>query len=161
MTYQYNNINQHDALYLAARAYPGSVEALSTRLGMSSHVLYKKLRPAIETHAVTFEEVSEIIEHLEASGKEDKAEMIIDAFCWRHGRTAFKLPETPITQDDLLGQILGLQRDQGKLFGALKALLDGKQEWTEEAAQEIEKNMQVCISDMVALRQVVMGQCKG
>jgi hypothetical protein len=35
-------------------------------------VLYKKLQPRVDTHHVNYEEVSEIVEHLEAAGKGDR-----------------------------------------------------------------------------------------
>lgn len=39
MTCKYSEMNQHDAIYIAARAYPGGVEALAGRMGMSGCAL--------------------------------------------------------------------------------------------------------------------------
>ena len=58
MTRRYADMNQHDALYKVARAYPGGLEALATKLDMSVNVLRNKLAPGIETHYPSFEELS-------------------------------------------------------------------------------------------------------
>ena len=49
MTRRYSDTNQHDALYKVARAYPGGLEALAARMGMSVNVLRNKLAPGIDT----------------------------------------------------------------------------------------------------------------
>ncbi|MFX5660835.1 phage regulatory CII family protein, partial [Acinetobacter baumannii] len=55
-------MNQHDALYKIARAFPGGLEALAQRMDMSVNVLRNKLAPGIDTHYPSFEEVSQIVE---------------------------------------------------------------------------------------------------
>ncbi|SDV48690.1 phage regulatory CII family protein [Chitinasiproducens palmae] len=91
VTYLYHDINQHDALYNLARAYPGGVEALALRMGRSAHVLYNKLRPGIASHHVTFEEATEIAELCAEAGVEGAARHI-DAMEARIGRVAVALP---------------------------------------------------------------------
>ncbi len=155
MTCRYTEINQHDALYMAARAYPGGVEALAQRMGMAAHVLYKKLRPAVETHHVNYEEVSEIVEHLEAAGKSDMAELALQAFNWRHGRVIFRLPDVTVPAGELFNQVLEILREEGTLASDINEALgnDGKIDGQE--LHKIEKDLQQCIEALVVLRNKV------
>lgn len=91
MTCNYSDLNQHDALYKTARSYPGGVEALAQRMGVSAPVLYNKLRPSINTHHTSFEQVSEIIEFSTEANVPD-ALLALHAFNWRHGLVAFSIP---------------------------------------------------------------------
>jgi hypothetical protein len=47
MTRKYSDMNQHDALYKVARAYPGGLEALALRMDISVNVLRNKLAPEL------------------------------------------------------------------------------------------------------------------
>lgn len=91
MTCQYSDMNQHDALYKVARTYPGGVEALAQRMGVSSPVLYNKLRPSINTHHMAFEQVSEVMEFC-VEANVPYALLALHAFNWRHGMVAFPVP---------------------------------------------------------------------
>ena len=71
MTRRYSDMNQHDALYKVARAYPGGLEALAAAMKMSVNVLRNKLAPGIETHYPSFEEVSEIVALCQEAGMKD------------------------------------------------------------------------------------------
>lgn len=86
-------MNQHDALYKVARAYPGGIEALAQRMQVSVPVLYNKLRPGVDTHHTSFEQVSEIVEHCVQACVPD-ALAPIHAMNWRHGLVAFTLPQS-------------------------------------------------------------------
>lgn len=155
MTCRYTDINQHDALYIAARAYPGGVEALALRMGMASHVLYKKLRPAVESHHINFEEVSEIVEHLEAAGKADMAELVVSAFNWRHGRVALKLPDVSVPAGELFNQVLSILREEGTLANDINEALGNDGKIDDGELQKIEKDLQQCIEALVVLRNKV------
>lgn len=155
MTCRYTEINQHDALYIAARAYPGGIEALALRMGMASHVLYKKLRPAVDTHHVNYEEVSEIIEHLEAAGKSDMAELALQAFAWRHGRLTFRLPEVSVPAGELFNQVLEILREEGALASDINDALGNDGKIDSRELQKIEKDLQQCIEALVVLRNKV------
>lgn len=67
MTKRYSVMGPLDALYAAARKYPGSVEALAQRMGKSPGVLRSKLSPDVDTHHITFEEALDVIELLDAA----------------------------------------------------------------------------------------------
>lgn len=127
MTQQYSDMNQHDALYTAARLYPGGVEALAKRMKISESVLYSKLRPGCHTHYVSFEQVSEITEYLVEARVID-ALQAIQALNWRHGLVAFELPP-PSDQDDesLIQSICKTVQEFGHVTSAVSgALADGK-----------------------------------
>lgn len=105
MTLRYSEANQHDALYLIARKYPGGVEALAHRLGKSPDVLYNKLRPGVHTHHITFEELSLILELCEEAGVNDWT-LPLRAFCWRHRHIPISLPHCPEVGDEQLTTLL-------------------------------------------------------
>lgn len=155
MTCRYTEINQHDALYIAARAYPGGIEALALRMGIASHVLYKKLRPAVDTHHANYEEVSEIIEHLEAAGKADMADLAVQAFNWRHGRVTFKLPDVSIPAGELFNQVLSILHEEGTLANDINEALGNDGKIDDGELQKIEKDLQQCIEALVVLRNKV------
>ena len=155
MTCRYNEINQHDALYIAVRGYPGGVEAMAQRMGMSSHVLYKKLRPAVDTHHVSFEEVSEIVEHLEHAGRADMADLALSAFAWRHGRVLVRLPETSAAGGELFALVLQLMREEGALAAHIDAALADDDRIDDAELAMVEKDLQECIAALVVLRNQV------
>lgn len=155
MTCRYTEINQHDALYIAARAYPGGVEALALRMGIPPGVLYKKLRPAVGSHHVNYEEVSEIVEHLEAAGRLDMAELALSAFNWRHGRVTFRLPEVNMPAGELFGQVLSILREEGTLASDISEALGNDGRIDDAELLKIEKDLQQCIEALVILRNKV------
>lgn len=134
MTYRYSEINQHDALYLAARKYPGGVEALAQRMHLSSAVLYSKLRPGVSTHHLNFEEVSEVIENLQET-KVAEAALPIQAFCWRHGHVAVKLPPAEhVSNGELLQMICKVMAEEGEVASAISTALSDN--WISPPEQE-------------------------
>ncbi|MHA6847295.1 phage regulatory CII family protein [Ralstonia syzygii] len=98
MTYIYSDVSSHEALYNLARKYLGGIEglaaALSSRLArrISSNVLRNKLRPGIESHHVTLEDFSLILELCEEA-RVPGAHVPLEALCWRHSRVPVELPE--------------------------------------------------------------------
>jgi hypothetical protein len=155
MTCRYNEINQHDALYTAARAYPGGVEALAGRMGISVNVLYKKLRPAVETHHISYEEVSEIIELLETAGKAGSAELALAAFNWRHSRISIRLPDQTPDAGVMFQQVLEIMQEEGQLAQDINNALSGDGRLNESGLAQIEKDLQMCIRALVVLRDEV------
>jgi hypothetical protein len=92
VTLRYSPMNQADALYMIARAYPGGLEQLSLDMGgMSVNVLRNKVRPTIDTHHCSDEETSRIMELCEDKGMKD-ATLPLIAKNWRHGLIAFPKP---------------------------------------------------------------------
>ncbi|WP_188379590.1 phage regulatory CII family protein [Oxalicibacterium faecigallinarum] len=145
-------MNQHDALYKAARNYPGGVEALAKRMGISAAVLYSKLRPGCDTHHVSFEQVSEITDHL-VEARVPNALQALQALTWRHGMVAISLPPLSEQETDCLVQsICKSVVEFGHLTSAVsEAMADGKicgKEW-----DEIDREFSHAIGALTELRE--------
>lgn len=152
MTQEYSDMNQHDALYKVARKYPGGLEALSKRLVMSSSVLYSKLRPGVDSHHTSFEQVSEILEHLVEARVPDALQPL-HAFNWRHGLVAFEMP-APSDQadDDLIHSICKTVQEFGQMTSSVSgALADGS--ITGKELEEIEREFSHAFGAMTELRE--------
>ncbi|WP_025041009.1 phage regulatory CII family protein [Nitrosospira briensis] len=136
MTHRYSDINQHDALYKAARKYPGGIESLYKRLDLPSAArLYNKLRPGVESDYTGFEEVSLIIENLQEAGKDEAAGLPIQAFCWRHGYAAVKLPPAEhVSNGELLQMICKVMAEEGEVAAAISTALSDN--WISPPEQE-------------------------
>lgn len=151
MTHRYNQMNAADALYIAARGYPGGVEALAARMGMSVKVLYNKLCPKTDSHHINFDEVSVILDFLADAGKHDSVEMVINAFNWRHDRVAVKLPEHEPDDEQLFSQVLRIMNSHGVLADGLhQALRDD--DINARELEAFEQDFQTCILGLLQLR---------
>ena len=141
MTRKYSDMNQHDALYKVARAYPGGLEALALRMQVSVNVLRNKLAPGIETHYPSFEELSQIVELCHAAGVRD-AHLPLHALLGRHGMAAFLVPEPDqVSEDDLSQTVCRVMSRVGDVAEAVStALLDGV--ITDAEADLIEREFQ-------------------
>ncbi|MCU6434223.1 hypothetical protein LPB67_10620 [Undibacterium sp. Jales W-56] len=126
MTRKYSDMNQHDALYKVARAYPGGLEALAVRMEVSVNVLRNKLAPGIESHYPSFEELSQIVELCSQAGVKD-ALLPLHALLRRHGMAAFVVPEPDqISGDDLSQTVCRVVSQVGSVAAVVSdALLDG------------------------------------
>jgi hypothetical protein len=155
VTYRYSDINQHDALYKAARKYPGGIEALAPRMGLTPPVLYNKLRPGVETHHTAFEEVSEVIELLQEANKHDAAELPIQAFNWRHGYVGVKLPDTEhVSNGELLKMICKVMSEEGEVATAISTALSD--DWISPPEQEkIELSIRRAVQGLLELEKRV------
>ena len=141
MTRKYSNMNQHDALYKVARAYPGGLDALAARMQVSVNVLRNKLAPGIESHYPSFEELSQIVELCREAGVKD-ALLPLHALLGRHGMAAFIVPEPDhISDDDLSQTVCRVMSQVGGVAEAVSAaLLDGV--ITNDEADLIEREFQ-------------------
>jgi hypothetical protein len=138
-------MNQHDALYKVARAYPGGIEALAQTMGISANVLRNKLAPTIASHYPSFEEVSAIVDLCHRAGVAE-AHLPLHALLVRHGMAAFVVP-TPETigKDDLSQTVCKVMSQVGAVAEAVSsALLDGKV--TAAEADLIEREFQGALS---------------
>lgn len=141
MTRRYSDMNQHDALYTVARAYPGGIDALAQKLNISTNVLRNKLAPGIASHYPSFEEVSMIISLCQKAGVKE-AVMPLHALMARHGMAAFVVPEPEqINNDDLSQTVCRVMSQVGNVAEAVsEALLDNV--ITEREADLIEREFQ-------------------
>jgi hypothetical protein len=134
-------MNQHDALYKIARAYPGGLEALAQKMQISSNVLRNKLAPGIDTHYPSFEQFSLIVELCQEAGVKD-ALLPMHALLSRHGMAAFIVPEPEhISDDDLSQTVCRVMSQVGDVAEAVSSsLLDGV--ITDAEADLIEREFQ-------------------
>ncbi|HTD02900.1 phage regulatory CII family protein [Undibacterium sp.] len=126
MTRKYSDMNQHDALYKVARAYPGGLEALAQKMQISANVLRNKLAPGIESHYPSFEETSQIVEFCHKAGVKN-ALLPLHALLGRHGMAAFVVPEPDqLSNDDLSQTVCRVMSQVGDVAEAVSsALMDG------------------------------------
>ncbi|HWV14171.1 MAG TPA: phage regulatory CII family protein [Cellvibrio sp.] len=141
MTRRYSDMNQHDALYTISRAYPGGIDALAQKLGISANVLRNKLAPGIASHYPSFEEVSLIIDFCQEAGVKH-AHMPLHALAARHGMATFAVPEpSQVSNDDLSQTVCRVMSQVGNVAEAVsEALLDNV--ITEHEAELIEREFQ-------------------
>ncbi len=151
MTRRYSDMNQHDALYKIARAYPGGIEALAQSMNMSANVLRNKLAPGIASHYPSFEEVSCIITLCQNAGVKE-ATLPLHALLARHRMAAFLVPEpTQISNDDLSQTVCKVMSQIGDVAEAVsEALVDGV--ITELEADLIEREFQGALAALGAWR---------
>lgn len=154
MTHRYSEMHPGDALYMAARKYPGGIDALASRLGMPAGVLYKKLGTKVDSHHVSYEEVSAILDFLVEAGKADMVDLVINAFCWRHDYAAVELPRQFVSDDKLFDQVLVIMQQEGDLASGLKeAMSDGK--ISSKEYEQLDMDIQTCILGLLKLRRKI------
>lgn len=152
MVKRYSEIGVHDALYIAARRYPGGIEALAQRLAISVNVLRNKLQPDVESHHTTLENFCEIIEKLDATQPE-AADLAVDALMWRLNRVALRLPSGgDIDTDKLLAQVVEVFSKEGELARLITKALDQDNTIDDREFAEIEKAMQEASEALMTLR---------
>jgi len=141
MTRRYSDMNQHDALYKISRAFPGGIDALALKLGISANVLRNKLAPGIASHYPSFEEVSMIIDLCQQAGVKE-ALLPLHAMLSRHGMAAFVVPEPDqVSSDDLSQTVCRVMSQVGNVAEAVsEALIDNV--ITQHEADLIEREFQ-------------------
>ena len=155
MTKRYTQIGMHDALYVAARDYPGGVEALAHRMGISPNVLRNKLRPDIETHHTTLENFAEIVELLDPI-KPEAADTAVEALLWRLGRVAVRLPlGEDVDNDKLLSLVADLFSRDGRLAELIRKALSDDDGINDDELDQIEKGIQESSEALMTLRNEV------
>lgn len=151
MTHRIDEMNVLDAAFMAAREYPGGIEALAARLGTYSRVLRKKLATSGETRNLTLDEFSELIDRCEeARGR--SALLPMRALAWRHGGVFIRLPEPErVDSDAFLAEIIHTAREQGDVIREIEWALadDGKLDARELA--RVERKIHEAISAQLAL----------
>lgn len=152
VTYHYSEINQHDARYNLARDYPGGIEMLAKRMGMSAPVLRNKLAPGIKSHHINDEEDSLIIEYCQEAKVADPCRALM-AKNYRHGLIAFPMPQVDHLSDQDLTQALcrAMKECSDVTASASAALRDRKIDAKE--LDDLEKEVQEALVAIVELRE--------
>lgn len=156
MTKEYDQIDPHDALYNAARDYPGGIAALALRLATSEKVLRNKLAPDVDTHHTNLEEFARIVECLDGV-KPASADLAVDALMWRLNRVAMRLPTHAgdVDADRIMQQVLEIFHEEGDLAKAVNEFLGNDGKIDDRELAQIEKLIQIGIDGLITLRDEV------
>ena len=152
MTYEYSDINQHDARYNLARDYPGGIEMLAKRMGISVNVLRNKLAPGIKTHHITDEEDSLILEYCQEARVGDPHRALI-AKNWRHGLIAIPVPPVSHLSDEDLTQTLCKAVKEFSEFASSVSGSIADRRITSKEMDRMEKEVQEAFASMAELRE--------
>lgn len=160
MTCKYSDINQHDALYKVARSYPGGIEALAQRMGKTVPMMYNKFRPSIQTHYVSFEEVTETIELCVGAGVED-ALLPAHAFAWRLGCVLMPVPHVGnVPHEELSQHVCKVVKEFGEVASCLYTSLATNNDINPGELEDFEKEFQEATAAMFELRERVRQMAK-
>lgn len=146
-----------DALYQAARKYPGGIEALACRLNMSYDTLRKKLRHQVETHILGYDaELSEILHCLE-DARVEGWDATLHALCWRHGGMFLPMPSTQLEDDDVLAVSLAESvKEHAEAVAAIGESLrpdrDGKRRIDANELRGIDQQIEEAVAALLMLR---------
>lgn len=158
MTCQYFESDPDDALYNLARRYPGKIPALALRLGRAESVLRKQLMPAVDTHHLSPEDFSEIIQ-LCAAANVPGAYQPLHALCFRLEHVAVRLPSADADAGELFQQVLLMLREEGELARCIQDATDehgpGGKHITRGELAVIEDHLEQCIGALATLREQV------
>lgn len=153
MTHAYSQINFFDAMYVCARAYPGGVEALASRMHMPSSSLYLKMRPGVKTHKLTLDEAVQILEWCQEAGVKETDDAL-DALNWRFNRVSIELPKITESGDELVTHLLMVMRSDGELAKDIQtALVDNR--ITGREMDGLEKRVQVATESLLQLLELL------
>lgn len=146
-----------DALYQAARQYPGGIEALAARLNMSYDTLRKKLRHQVPTHILGYDgELSDLLHCLEEANVQGW-NSTLHALCWRHGGLFLPIPQVSADDDDVLAESIAESvREHAEAVSAIGESLrpdrDGKRRIDAGELREIEQQIEEAMQALVSLR---------
>lgn len=128
-------MNLMDAIHDVSKSYPGGIEALAHRMGKNAGTLRKKLLPNVDTHELTVNELSTIIDYCDT-------DRIAQAFAAERGLICIKMPDYDGLSDKaLLDLFLDLQATQGQWSREIaKAMENGEIDWDEFTAIQNEYN---------------------
>lgn len=145
-----------DALYQAARKYPGGIAALAARLHLTEETMRKKLRVQVDSHRLTYDELSEVLFCLEEAHVEGW-DSTLHALAWRHGGVFLRLPKAAVEDDDaMLASITDSVKEHAEAVAAIGASLapdrDGKRRIDPREMRFIEEQTEQAVAAILAMR---------
>lgn len=155
MTCALSITNMHDALYNAARKYPGGIESLAGRLEVSPGTLYNKLRRQVDTHQTSFEEAAVIMEHLAEASRPD-AFAALHSMAWRLQHVAVELPDIVPDADPvpIMQQLCHTFKEGGDVAQAIERSLADDQ-WIDAHEYElIDTEIMEAVTELIRLREM-------
>lgn len=160
MTYRLEELDALDACYRVAKQYPGKIPALAARLGKNYATLQKKLAAHTETHQLSLDEFSSIIDMAVGAHCKD-ALLPLHALCWRHGGVFLHLPDAEIFEDEgFLAEVIHTAREQADVICKIDACLrdDGKIDARE--LRELEREFEEAMAAQATLLEMVRAKAR-
>ncbi len=153
MTCRKDDSHPLDQLYKACGRYPGGIEALAGRLGISKGALYSKLRQQVATHRIGYcDELSQILHILEDAGVESWHETLA-ALVQRHGFLLVSMPAAGASDaTDFTRSICKAVKEQAQAIDTLAtALSDGA--ISDAEFLSIEREIHAAMTSLASLRE--------
>ena len=162
MTHRRDPLHPLDALNQSCKAFPGGIEKLAHRRGISVQTLYKKLEHRVSTHNLGYaDELSDLLHELQAAGVRDW-DATLHALCHRHGGVYVRLPELPADANGqatmLTEQILRTVKEQGDVAAVLSEALGNDGAIDAKEIKRFEQQHAEAIAALVALGEMVRSQ---
>ena len=159
MTHRRDPLHPLDALNQSCKAFPGGIEVLALRRGVSAPTLYKKLEHRNTTHNLGYaDELSDLLYELQAAGVPDW-DATLHALCHRHGGVYVRLPDLPADANGqatrLTEQILRIVKEQGDVAAVLSDALSNDGEIDDKEIKRFEEQHSEAIAALVALGEMV------
>ncbi|CAH1387045.1 phage regulatory CII family protein [Candidatus Nitrotoga sp. M5] len=155
MTCALNKLNPLDVLKLSCSHYPGGVEALAARLGMSAAVLRNKLSGGVSTHHLNYpEQVSGILDCLKEAHVPDW-DAPAHAFAYRHGFMLVKIPDasSTVTSDELALLICKMMSEVGDIARVIAQSLADDQQVSSAEFNKIDVEVKEALTAIALLRE--------
>lgn len=155
MTCELNKNSPLDEIYRLARHYPGGVEHLANRMGIAPGTLYNKLRRQVDTHKLSLEEFSEILDSCEEA-RVPEVFAPLQALAWRHRHVVVALPDVADSAPaELVELICQVVNEHGQVAALIQDALRNDQVIDSKELDGIEHEMQKAIAAMMALKQCI------
>lgn len=160
MTYRLHEMDPLDASYKLAKSYPGGVPALAARMGKGAGVLQKKLAGHVESHLLTLDEFSTIVD-LSSSARCPDAMLPLHALCWRHGGAFLQLPDVESLHDEIfLLEVIHTAREQGDVIRRIQEALSDDGRISASELEDIEREVEEAISAQATLLEMVRAKAR-
>lgn len=160
MTYRLHEMDPLDACYKLAKSYPGGVNAIAARMGKGAGVLQKKLAGRVESHLLTLDEFSSIVDLCDGARCPD-ALLPLHALCWRHGGAFLQLPDAESMEDEqFLLAVINTAREQGDVIRRIQEALANDGRISQDELESIEREVEESISAQATLLEMVRAKAR-
>lgn len=157
MTHRLSPLSPLDALYDCAKAYPGGVEALASRMRMPESSLYKKLCAHTTSHKLTFQEAQDLLRCF-AEARMPDALRALDSIEFRFGRICLDLAEPEEESPDdvkVMTRVVRVFKECGDIAtAAQEAAIDGR--FTDKERERVIAESEQAIKALTSLMRLAM-----
>ncbi len=159
MTCELNKLNPLDVLKMSSNHYPGGVEALAARIGMSPAVLRNKLSHGVTTHHLNYpEQVSAILDCLLEARVEDW-DAPLHAFAYRHGFMLVKIPDADCecTSEELATLVCKLMTRVGEVTQSISQAFADDMQVSSREFKKFDLDVKAALTAVSSLREKMRG----